>query len=44
MEELEETRRHCEALTRELDATKLQSKDKVKLKHNLILLLFNCSY
>lgn len=30
LQKLEETQRHCETLTRELDATKLQTKEKVK--------------
>lgn len=32
MKDLEETQHHCEALTQQLDAVKLQIKEKVKSK------------
>lgn len=37
LQELEETQHHCDALTRELDATKLQMKEKVKSNNRLII-------
>lgn len=37
LQELEETQCHCDALTRELDATKMQMKDKVKSECHRIL-------
>lgn len=37
LKELEETQGHCEGLTRELDAAKLQTKETVSSKHCLFL-------